>query len=66
VVQTERGPVTVLVVTDAPNRQWERIDEAGFQGMIVPAPRGVIVVLGKDVPVDSVAETVLSALEYQA
>lgn len=64
VVQTEQGPVTVLVVTDAPTQKREIIDEDGVQGMIVPAPRGVIVVLGEDAPVDSVAQKVLDALEY--
>ncbi len=64
VVQTEQGPVTVLVVTDAPTQQRERINEEGIQGVILPAPRGVIVVLGEDAPVDSVAKTLLSAIEY--
>lgn len=64
VVQTEQGPVTVLFVTDAPTQKPERIDEEGVQGVILPAPRGVIVVLGEDAPVDAVAQTVLSALEY--
>lgn len=64
VVQTEQGPVTVLVVTDAPTQQRERINEDGVQGVILPAPRGVIVVLGESSPVDAVAQTVLSALEY--
>ena len=64
VVQTEQGPVTVLVVTDAPTQKREHIDEEGFQGDIIPAPRGVIVVLGQNVPVDEVAKTLLSALEY--
>lgn len=64
VVQTEEGPVTALVVTDAPTQPRERIDEQGFQGEIIPAPRGVIVVLGQNVPVDAVAKTLVSALEY--
>lgn len=64
VVQTEQGPVTALVVTDAPTQPRERIDEQGFQGEIIPAPRGVIVVLGQNVPVDAVAKALLSALEY--
>lgn len=64
VVQTEQGPVTVLVVTDAPTQPREHIDEDGFQGDIIPAPRGVIVVLGQNVPVDEVAKTLLGALEY--
>lgn len=64
VVQTEQGPVTALVVTDAPTQPREHIDEQDFQGEIIPAPRGVIVVLGQNVPVDAVAKTLLSALEY--
>lgn len=64
VVQSEQGPVTVLVMTEAERQEREEIDEDGFQGVILPAPRGVIVVLGKDVPVDAVANTVLDALEY--
>lgn len=64
VVQTEQGPVTALVVTDAPTQPREHIDEDGFQGDIIPAPRGVLVVLGQNVPVDEVAKTLLSALEY--
>jgi hypothetical protein len=64
VVQTEQGPITVMVVTDAPNQQREQIDEDGIRGVILPAPRGVIVVLGEDAPVDAAAKTVLSALEY--
>lgn len=64
VVQTEQGPVTALVVTDAPTQPREHIDEEGFQGDIIPAPRGVIVVLGQNVPVEEVAKTLLSALEY--
>lgn len=64
VVQTEQGPVTVLVVTDAPTQQREQINEDGVQGVIVPAPRGVIVVMGEGAAVDSVAQTMLNALEY--
>jgi hypothetical protein len=64
VVQSEQGPVTVLVMTAAPTQRREAIDEGGFQGVVLPAPRGVIVVLGKDVPVDAVAGTLLRELEY--
>lgn len=64
VVQTEQGPVTVLVVPKAPHQEWQQVNEEGFQGVIVPAPRGVIVVLGQGAPVDAVANTVLGALEY--
>jgi hypothetical protein len=64
VVQTEQGPVTVLVLPEERQRPREHIDEEGFQGVVLPAPRGVIVVLGIGAPVDEVAQTVLGALEY--
>jgi hypothetical protein len=64
VVQSGRGPITVLVMTEVPRQQREQINEDGFQGVILPAPRGVIVVLGQNVSVDEVADTVLGAIEY--
>jgi hypothetical protein len=64
VVQSEQGPVTVLLMAHATPQDLEEIDEHGFQGVILPAPRGVIVVLGKGGPVDAVADAVLDALEY--
>lgn len=64
VVQTERGPVTVLVLPEEPTRPRQTIKEEGFEGVVLPAPRGVIVVLGIGAPVDEVAQTVLGALEY--
>jgi hypothetical protein len=64
VVQTEQGPVTVLVLPEEPQRPRQNIDEEGFQGVVLPAPRGVIVVVGIGAPVDEVAQTVLGALEY--
>jgi hypothetical protein len=65
VVQTDAGPVTVLVMPkERPLSNAERIDEAGFAGVVLPAPRGVLVVLGQDVAVEGVAASVASALEY--
>ncbi|MGH8236097.1 MAG: DUF3379 family protein [Steroidobacteraceae bacterium] len=65
VVQTERGPVTVLVMPQEPApERATRVDEGGFHGVIVPAPQGVLVVLGHDASVETVAAIVVSALEY--
>jgi hypothetical protein len=65
VVQTERGPVTVLVLTDEKNiAKPQRFEEQGFVGTLVPAPRGVIAVLADDGAVDEVARTVLAVLQY--
>lgn len=67
VVHSDRGPVTVLVLQDeSTTTTLERIDEEGYQGVIVPAPRGVLVVLGQNVAVDTVAKTLLDSLEYAA
>lgn len=65
VVQTERGPVTVLVLTEEKSTaSTQRFDEGGYQGAIVAAPRGVLAVLGHDVPAQEVAEKVLAAVDY--
>jgi hypothetical protein len=63
VVQTEHGPVTVLVLAQESIKS-KTIDEDGFAGVVVPAPRGSLVVLGQDGDVSSVAATVLNALDY--
>ena len=66
VVQTDEGPVTVLILAHEDSRQTtEEINERGYEGVIVPAPRGVIAVLGKDVPVKMAAQKVLGAVEYR-
>jgi hypothetical protein len=65
IVQTEHGPVTVLVLAhEKPTKSMQPISEAGYEGVIMPAPRGVIAVLGKDVPVKDAAEKMLAAVEY--
>jgi anti-sigma factor RsiW len=65
VVQTEQGPVTVLVLAnEEPAKTMQRFSEDGYEGIIVPAPRGVLAVLGKDVPLDQAVEKVLWAIEY--
>lgn len=66
VVQTEDGPVTVLLLTqEAPVEQSRHFREKGFHGVIVPAPRGVLAVLGDKQQVDRVAREVLAAVDYQ-
>jgi hypothetical protein len=65
VVGTGRGPVTVLVMPHETGvTRTEAFEEQGFIGAIVPAPRGAIAVLGKDVDVDAVSRQVLAALDY--
>jgi uncharacterized protein DUF3379 len=67
VVQTNHGPVTVLVLPHERARATlERIHASGFDGVIVPAPRGVLVALGRDLSVEVVAHAALRALDYDA
>jgi uncharacterized protein DUF3379 len=65
VVQTDHGPVTVLVLPHERTRTTiERIHAAGFDGVIVPATRGVLVAVGRGAAVELVAQTALNALQY--
>lgn len=65
VVQTESGPVTVLLLPEERSvRAAQKFEEGGFAGVILPAPRGAIAVLGEGAPVKDVAATVLAAVEY--
>jgi hypothetical protein len=66
VVQTDRGPVTVLLLTQEQGvKRREVFDEGGFHGVVVPAARGAVAVLGRDAQAEEVAERLLGALEYQ-
>ena len=66
VVQTSQGPVTVLLLRDeAAVSQPRPFNEGSFQGSIVPAPHGVLAVLGQGAPVEEVAAKVLAAVEYE-
>jgi hypothetical protein len=66
VVQTEQGPVTVLVLAhEKAAKSAKRFEEEGFEGVIVPAPRGVLAILGQGISVEGAAEQVLAALEYR-
>jgi hypothetical protein len=65
VVQTQRGPVTVLLLTQEQNVKGRQVfDEGGFHGVVVPAPRGALAVLGRDTYAEEVAERFLGAVEY--
>jgi hypothetical protein len=70
VVQTQSGPVTVMLLPDESARTTERFDEEGYRGMIVPVPHhGSIAVLerGPDPDlgrVQQVAARVMGAIEW--
>ena len=65
VVQTVAGPVTVLLLPEEGSvAAPQRFEEDGYSGVIVPAPRGAIAVLGNGAPVADVSAAVLAAVEY--
>lgn len=67
VVLTSGGPVTIMVLPDEQVAGRIAFHEGGYRGVIVPAQRGAIVVLGQDpsdVDADAVASTALEAISY--
>ena len=65
VVQTERGPVTVLVMANEPLADEVKLDGTGLEGTIVPAGRGSIAIIGGGAAaVDEVRNRVLEAVEF--
>jgi len=65
VVQTDAGPVTVMVLRDEKVAAPVRFDEQGYSGTIVPAGPGSLAVVGAaNANLDGVAGQVLAALEW--
>jgi len=67
VVQTESGPVTVLLLGHRDVAAATHIDDQGFSAVVLPAPRGSIAVVGQNVAgLDAVARQILDAVEWDA
>ena len=67
IVRTESGPVTVLLLTHEKRIEaTRRFEEQGFVGTFVPAPQGVIAVLGRDASVERVSHDLVSALSWES
>lgn len=65
VVQTEAGPVTVMVLGNEKVETPVRFDEQGYSGTIMPAGPGSIAVVGPaHANLDHVAAQVLAAVEW--
>jgi Protein of unknown function (DUF3379) len=65
VVQSDEGPVTVLLLTrETGVKRREAFSEGGFHGVVLPAPRGAIAVLAQEKQAEQVAERFLQAVEY--
>ena len=66
VVQTDQGPVTVLILTAEPIAKAERFNEDGYSGILLPAPRGSLAVIGNDaVLAERVAKRVRAAIVWE-
>ncbi len=71
VVQTDSGPVTVMVLPHESSARSVRFDEHGYRGVIVPVPgHGSLAVLERGsnadaAIVDSVAARVLGAIDWE-
>jgi len=67
VVRTPEGPVTVLVLSHRTVARPVRFDEQGYAGVVLPAPRGAIAVVGRDVrDLDAIARQVFDAVDFGA
>jgi hypothetical protein len=65
VVQTDYGPVTVLVMAHEHVTEAVPLREAGLAGTIVPAGPGSIAIIGgESAPIDEVRKQVLDAVEF--
>jgi hypothetical protein len=65
VVQRPEGPVTVLVLAHRSISRPVRFSQQGYVGVVLPAPRGAIAVIGQDVAdLDAVAQEVLDAVDW--
>jgi hypothetical protein len=54
VVQSDSGPVTVMVLVHESKAKWKQFDEQGYRGVIVPVKgHGALAVLMKDPKVDT-------------
>lgn len=66
VVQTERGPVTVLLMTNELARSGlQQFTAQGLNGVVLPAPRGIVIVVGESLLAEELAASVLRAFEYE-
>lgn len=67
VVQTDRGPVTVLLLLHRSVGAATRIEESGYSAVVLPAPRGSIAIVGRDVTgIDAIAQQVFDSIDWDA
>jgi hypothetical protein len=67
VVQTDRGPVTVLLLLHRSVGAATRIEEGGYFAVVLPAPRGSIAIVGRDAAgIDAIAQQVFDSVDWDA
>ena len=67
VVRTPEGPVTVLLLRHREVGKPLHLREGGLAGVVLPAPRGSIAIVGEGVAaIDAVARRVFSAVDWGA
>lgn len=65
VVQTDRGPVTVLLLAEEKVARIRQFDEQHYHGVLVPMERGAMAVMASDASVvNSVAEKVKASIAW--
>lgn len=65
VVQTEHGPLTVMLLPHVSVAKRERFSEDGLRGMLLPAGTGSVAVLARDAQVDAAdADAMVSAVRW--
>jgi len=65
VVRAASGPVTVLILRHRAVDEPLRFEENGFAGVVLPAPRGSIAIVGRDHPdLEGVARQVFDAVDW--
>ncbi len=66
VMQTDQGPVTILLLSESQGpKQPESFEEGGYRGVVIPAPRGAVAVVAQDAPLEQLAKRFIDAVDYQ-
>ena len=65
VVQTPQGPVTVLMLRHRSLDAPLSLGEAGYVGVVMPAPRGSIAIVGVGIAdIDGIAQSVFDSIDW--
>jgi hypothetical protein len=66
VVRTDAGPVTVLLLAHRQVEHATRVEADGYSALVLPAPRGSIAIVGRDVAqIDAIARRVFEDVDWE-